>query len=79
MAGGMCKNCSHWSSTDRVWGYCTQIVSDYPNALEKAASINLCTYDGSADLWTREDFGCRAWSSLKVALKQIEALRPDPQ
>lgn len=32
MSGGMCKNCSHWSSTDQVWGHCTQIESDYPSA-----------------------------------------------
>ena len=73
MSGGMCKNCANWSSTDQVWGHCTQIVSDYPDG-NKRASINLCTYDGSADLWTREDFGCREWSSMRAALKRTTAL-----
>lgn len=72
MSGGMCKNCANWSSTDQVWGHCTHIESDYPSADPKnRASINLCTYDGTADLWTREDFGCREWKSLRAALKRI--------
>ena len=58
---GMCKNCKHWQSTDLCWGECKRIVSDYPNGLEKRASINLDTYDGSADLWTAHNFGCREW------------------
>ena len=73
MSGGMCKNCANWSSTDQVWGHCTQIVSDYPDG-DKRASINLCTHDGTADLWTREDFGCREWSSMRAALKRITEL-----
>lgn len=80
MAGGMCKNCAHWSSTDQVWGDCAEIVSDYPNAPKKIASINLICHDGEAeaDFWTREDFGCRAWSSLKAVLKRIDAAQPAP-
>jgi len=74
---GMCKNCSHWSSTDKVWGYCSHIESDYPSADPRTrASINLCTYDGSADLWTKHDFGCREWASLKAALKRIVEINP---
>ncbi len=70
---GMCKNCSRWSSTDQVWGYCTQIEADYPSAdPNNRAAINM-HYDGDADLWTREDFGCREWASLRGVLKRIVA------
>lgn len=67
-----CENCSWWSTTDKVWGYCTRIVSDYPPEGEKRASINLDTYDGTADLWTRCNFGCTEWGSLAVALKSLK-------
>ena len=73
MASGMCKNCQRWGSTDQVWGHCTHIESDYPNGDPRCrAAINLDTYDGSAELWTRHDFGCREWSSLRAALSRTE-------
>lgn len=64
---GMCKNCSYWSSTDQCWGECKRIVSDYGYDIpdNKRAAINLDTYDGTADLWTNSDFGCREWKSKR--------------
>lgn len=78
MSVGMCKNCANWSSTDQVWGECTKIEGDYPNGdIKCRASINVIR--GREDVtevefWTREDFGCRAWSSLRAVLNRIEAL-----
>jgi len=61
---GMCKNCQHWGSTDQVWGECRRIKSDYGYEIPdgRRAAINLDTWDGTAELWSAYDFGCREWS-----------------
>lgn len=82
MAGGMCKNCVFWDSTDQTWGECSQIIADYPNGAQKRASINCYRSDAEdfeeIGLWSAHDFGCREWKSLAATLKRIDAAQRAP-
>lgn len=67
-----CENCSHWSSTDQVWGECT-LISDHRRD-ERKAFAQYVAGPGDvedADFWSRWDFGCSLWASLAGAIKQI--------
>lgn len=55
-----CETCSHWSSTDKVWGDCMYAsTEDYG----KIAQANYVSGGNArqATLETKYDFGCRVW------------------
>ena len=65
-----CENCSHWSSTDQVWGECLYAGTDADEQRKADARYVLAPGEVvQADLWTRWDFGCVAWSSLAALVK----------
>ena len=67
-----CENCSHWSSTDQVWGECT-LISDRRRDERKAFAQYVAAPGDveDADFWSRWDFGCALWASLAAAIKRI--------
>lgn len=69
-----CENCSAWSSTDRVWGDCTVIRSE--NSFRPSIERAYVNEEGSrpqAELWTKYNFGCVEWASLKAVVASIAA------
>ena len=58
-----CENCSQWSSSDKVWGVCDYASVDRSDRLACATRLS-GGRDLQADLETRFNFGCVAWSSL---------------
>jgi len=63
-----CENCSHWASTDRVWGSC-----GYASSRDDGYKIAHATYvrvgrEEQAELETKFNFGCVIWKSTRAAL-----------
>lgn len=68
-----CENCSHWSSTDQVWGECT-VAGRYRTGQRMHATYWDEPGDvRDANLETASDFGCVEWSSLAAVVKRIAA------
>ena len=68
-----CENCSHWSSTDQVWGSCT-LISACDRAQDRRAFAQYVAAPGDvedAEFWTKWDFGCRLWDSLAAVIKRV--------
>lgn len=66
-----CENCTHWSSTDQVWGECT-LLSAPDRGQERKAHAQYVLAPGEvegAEVWSRWDFGCVAWASLASLVK----------
>lgn len=71
MSRRRCENCSHWSSTDQVWGDCT-LLSAPDRGQERRAYAAFVAGPGEvedAEVRCRWDFGCVAWDSLGVLVK----------
>lgn len=66
-----CENCSHWSSTDQVWGECT-LLSAPDRGQERRAYAQYVAAPGEiedAEVWSKWDFGCVAWDSVASLIK----------
>ncbi len=72
-----CENCSHWSSTDSVWGNCfiASTNGQWRNEAKRACASYVASLGDvqPADLETRADFGCVEWKSLTAVIKRIAA------
>lgn len=78
MSRRRCENCSHWSSTDQVWGECT-LLSAPDRGQERKAHAQYVAAPGdveNADVWSRWDFGCVLWDSLATAIRRIGRAMP---
>lgn len=72
-----CENCSHWLSTDHVYGECT-LLSAADRGQERKAYAQFVHAPGDVDdaeIWSRWDFACVLWESLKAVIKRIEVAR----
>lgn len=67
-----CENCSHWSSTDEVWGDCGYAMRDSIDHTANATYVHSLGDVRSATLETRRDHGCVAWKSLAAVLRRID-------